>query len=364
MTRSASPLPADHGESPRPACLAPDSVAIVIVNWNGWRDTIRCIESCLALNHRNCRIVVCDNASSDGSIDHLAQWARGESSAEPDPDNPVPAGHGLRPAGFAVLDRAEAEAGGGGDAQLLLVRTGGNLGFAGGNNVGLRWAIAQGFAYYWLLNNDAVAAPDALDRLLARFALNPRIGLCGSTLIEYFSPADVQAYAGACHLGTFRGRHLGEGDPIERALSDGPHFTLRKDEIFYPVGASMLASRAFVEQVGLLEAGYFLYYEEVDWVLRGRHSFHIELAPDSLVYHKGGATAGSLAAQPSARALAYLYRSRLRVARRLGKGSLTRVLLGMGDEAARHLVRGKIERSIALFNVLAGRVSLPEGFDA
>lgn len=340
------------------------SVAIVIVNWNGWRDTIRCVESCLALNHHNRRIVVCDNASADGSIDHLVSWARGETPAETDPNTPLPAVHGLRPASFAVLDRAEAEAGGGGDAELLLIRTGGNLGFAGGNNVGLRWALARGFAYSWLLNNDAVAAPDALDVLLDRFAQNPRLGLCGSTLIEYFSPAHVQAYAGACHLGSFRGRHLGFGDPVAKALSGQRHFTLKPGEIFYPVGASMLASRAFLEQVGVLEPGYFLYYEEVDWVLRGRDRFDIDLAPESLVYHKGGATAGSVAAKPSARAIAYLYRSRLRVARRLGQRSLLRVLLGLADEAARHLVRGKPERTIALFTVLTGRVKLPEGFDA
>lgn len=342
----------------------PASVAIVAVNWNGWRDTIRCVESCLALDHPIRRIIVCDNASTDGSMDHLIRWASGEVSAEPDPDNPLPAAHGLRPASFAVLDRAEAEAGGGGDAELLLVRTGGNLGFAGGNNVGLRWALARHYDFAWLLNNDAVAAPDALTRLLDRFAGDPRLGLCGSTLIEYFEPATVQAYAGACHLGTFRGRHLGTGAPIADALASGPHFTLRSGEIFYPVGASMLASRAFLEDVGVLEPGYFLYYEEVDWVLRARGRFDVALAPDSLVYHKGGAAAGSVAARPSARAIAFLYRSRLRVARRLGQGSLARVLLGMLDEAARHLVKGKTERSIALFNVLAGRVKLPEGFDA
>lgn len=333
----------------------PDT-AVVIVNWNGWRDTIRAVQSCLAQTAAN-RVIVCDNASADGSLGHIERWARGHADAEIDPYNPLPVTYALRPASVAVLDRAEAEAGAQPEAQLVLVRGGGNLGFAGGCNVGLRRALALGCDYGWLLNNDAMAAPDALAALLARFAAEPELGLCGSTLVEYFQPLMVQAYAGACSPANFRGRHLGQGEPVNRRCPQ-EQLPLRRGEIFYPVGASIIASRAFLERVGLMDETYFLYYEELDWVLRARGHFAVGLAGDSLVYHKGGASAGSVAAAPSARSIGFLYRSRLRIGGKLGKGRLP-VVLGILNEVTRHLAKGKTQRTIAAFNALTGRVRTP-----
>ena len=335
-------------------------IAIILVNWNGWRDTVDCVRSCLTLEGVEARIVVCDNASNDGSVEKIAAWARGELDVPSDPDSPVPLSQSHLPDGVTVLDRAQAEAGeDAGGAQLVIVRTGANLGFAGGNNVGLRWALARGASHAWLLNNDTVVPRDSLAELAGFMDSHPDVGLCGSIMVVYGQPSKLQAYAGALDRTTFGARHLGEGMPSDQAdqamRADPP----KGNEVLYPVGASMLASRAFLEQVGLMEEEYFLYYEEADWVLRAEGKFDVAIAPHSVVYHKVGATAGSLTEGVSAFSAGLLYRSRLKLAARLGRRSSFSVWLSIAKDFLRAIVRGRFGQAKGIFMAATDRVRVP-----
>jgi GT2 family glycosyltransferase len=339
-------------------------VAIILVNWNGWQDSIACIETCLALTGPSFRIILCDNGSTDGSVETIAGWARGERQVERDPANPVTVTNPRLPQGVAILDRAAAEAGADGDgAELLIVRTGGNLGFAGGNNVGLRWALARDCAYAWLLNNDTVVPPDALAALIEHTAAGPKIGMCGSLLIEYYEPDLIQGFAGAIDRRNFQGRHLGRGVPV----SEGGNLdTLiaganpKPSEALYPIGASILVTNDFLKTVGLMEESYFLYYEEADWVLRATPRFTTAIATASHVYHRLGASAGSTSEGSSAGSMAFLYRSRLRIARRFAPARTPLVALKIIDEALRGLARGRTSKAIAASRALTGRVAIPK----
>ncbi|KQN34194.1 hypothetical protein ASG37_06170 [Sphingomonas sp. Leaf407] len=332
-------------------------VPVILVNWNGWRDSIACIRACLALDHP-ARIVVCDNASHDGSVERIAAWARGETPTPDVPDSPVSLSE-RRPHGVAILDRAAAERGEGGDAELLLIRTGGNLGFAGGNNVGLRWALTRGCTHAWLLNNDTVVAADALGALVRLADSDPAIGLVGSVLVEYHRPGRLQGYAGALDLRSFKGRHLGIGvaasDPAAAMLVD----PVRPHERCYPIGASMLVTAAFLRDVGLMEERYFLYYEEADWALRGHPRYRVAIAADSIVYHKIGASAGSTPQGLSAQSTGFLYRSRLACARRFAQRRVPWVAACILSEAGRALLRGRTGRAIGAVRALTGRVRAP-----
>jgi GT2 family glycosyltransferase len=116
------------------------TVHILVLNWNGWRDTIECLESVLQLDYDPVRIIVCDNGSTDGSLDHIRAWARGEESVvvSSSPLN-SPVRPAAEPVKFLELDRSAAEAGASaGDARFTLIDNEANLGFAGGNNVGQR----------------------------------------------------------------------------------------------------------------------------------------------------------------------------------------------------------------------------------
>ncbi|MDB4948255.1 MAG: glycosyl transferase family 2 [Gemmatimonadetes bacterium] len=289
---------------------------VVVVNWNGWRDTVECLESLFRLSTPDVRVVVCDNASADGSLERIQDWAEGRLAAWVAPGHPL-RGHsvppGPKPVAYARYGREAAERGGDGGAApaLVLVDVGSNHGFAAGANVGLRYALARlEHDRFWLLNNDTVVDADALDPLAREMERDPRVGMAGSTLLYYSNPSTVQALGG----GTFNPwlalpRHLG----ALRSVADAPAPAEVSRRIDFVTAASMLVSRAFLEEVGLLCEDYFLYFEEVDWVARAAGRYRVAFAPDSRVYHKEGGTVGTHAAQArkSWQADYYFARSRI-----------------------------------------------------
>ena len=135
----------------------------VVLNWNGWRDTLACVHSLLRATPAPGRIIVCDNGSADDSLVQLDAALRLAGGA-----------------GFRRTDRAAVEGAAMGDSRLWLVANGANLGYAGGNNVGLCLALRDpACMQVWLLNNDTEVAPEALAEALARLAARPDIGQCG-----------------------------------------------------------------------------------------------------------------------------------------------------------------------------------------
>lgn len=253
-------------------------VYIIIVNWNGWKDTIECLESILRLEYANYRIVVCDNGSTDESIAMLQLWAEQTMGGTPET--------------WQLLNRNTGEKGGyGADAVFSLIDIGENLGFGAGTNVGLRYALAKGDAdYCWLLNNDTVVDPAALAALVARLGEKPEAGMCGSTVRHFYDRSRFQALGGAIyfkwlgiawHIGrTCRGDVPLDAEAIENKMD-------------YVVGSSLLVRVSFVKVIGLMAEEYFLYFEEIDWATRGNGLFSLAYAPRSVVYHKIGASIGT-----------------------------------------------------------------------
>lgn len=250
-------------------------IYIILVNWNGCQDTLECLESLLLLDYQDSRIVVCDNGSSDESLQKLRDWAN------------------CRAVCYAEYNRADAEAGGSlvVDTKLTLVSNGTNLGFAGGNNVGLRYAMARGDAdFCWLLNNDTTVRPDALTHLVARMHGQPEIGICGSTILLYHNHKRIQALGGGYYV-----HWIGLPWHYGRFIRWGREINQHKAEarMNYVEGASMLVSRKFLDKVGLLCEDYFLYFEEADWVIRAEGRFRLGYAAKSIVYHKVGGSVGT-----------------------------------------------------------------------
>ncbi len=332
---------------------------ILLVNWNGWGDTIECLESVFRYVPAETRVIVCDNDSTDGSVEKIQAWAEGLLDARVPVDHPLRARSWppvAKPIRWRAYNRHAAEQGGEPDdeARLVLIRTGGNLGFAGGNNVGLRYFLARGETdYVWLLNNDTVVAPGALEALLERMAERPGAGMCGSTLLHYEAPNRVQARGGGWYC-KWVGLpwHLGQ---LGRA-GDGVDAGRVERWMSYVVGASLFVSRPFLEQIGLMCEDYFLFFEETDWALRARGRFGLAYAHGSVVYHKIGQSIGtsSLPHRKSYTCDFYSVRNRLVFTRRyypyalpaiyvsLAMAFLTRVLCGRWTRAAMisRLLRG------------------------
>lgn len=298
-------------------------IGVVVLNWNGWADTLECLESLLRCRAIGGPIVVCDNDSEDESVERLRDWAEGRLDVWVPPEAPL---RGLshppipRPIPIVEHDRASAEAANGvGEAEsaarLVLIRTGANLGFAGGNNVGLRYLLGRADVDgVWLLNNDTVVDPGAAAALIAEVERDERIGLCGSTLLYYEEPERVQAAGGATYNAWMAlPRHIGEALPVSR-LPDPDQVRAR---MAFPTAASVLVTRAFLEEVGLMSEDYFFYFEELDWARRGAGRFRIGYAPDSRVYHREGRSIGNAGAKRKSYLSDYYFlRNRMRITRR------------------------------------------------
>jgi GT2 family glycosyltransferase len=243
--------------------LSSPSIAIILLNWNGWQDTIECVESCRTLSYPNYRILLVDNGSTDDSE--------------------------------AILRERFPD--------IEFIQTGANLGFAGGNNVGIRHALAQGADYVWLLNNDTVVDTGALSALVQMAEGDNQVGMVGSKIVYHGNPHMIW-YAGAVldSERPYRPHHRGLNED-DRGQYDETCPT------GYITGCSLLARREMMAAVGLLDEDLFLYFEDVDWSARARAAgWKLMYCPESLVYHKVSLSVGG-AASPTL--LYYTARNRL-----------------------------------------------------
>ncbi len=196
--------------------------------------------------------------------------------------------------------------------EVKFIRSERNLGFAGGNNLGLEAATGD---YYFFVNNDAELTNGCISRLLNLFQKQPRLGMA-SPLICYHPgrkrPVDFIQYAGMTpiHPLTARNRTLGQGDPNQGQFSEATPTA-------YAHGAAMMVPRAVVERAGTMEAGFFLYYEELDWGERIRRAgYEIWVEPHARVYHRESLTMEPLGALKTY----YLTRNRVWFMRRNFQG--------------------------------------------
>jgi GT2 family glycosyltransferase len=220
-------------------------VCIIILNWNNWKDTLECLESVYQSTYPYFEVVVVDNGSTDGSEEKIREWA--------------------------------------GDRALVLRQAGSNLGYSGGNNIGLQYVLErEDFAYAWLLNNDTIVYKDALLKMVDMAESDEKIGMVGSNLLNYYRP-DVLQTAGGFWIIPWTGNTV----PITEA-----GFPYEPD---YISGASVLVRKNVLERIGLLDEDYFLYWEDADWGVRARKAnYRLLYCPESNVRHKEGGAGGGV----------------------------------------------------------------------
>jgi GT2 family glycosyltransferase len=221
-------------------------VFIIVLNWNGHQDTIECIHSIRKINYPRYEIVIVDNGSTDGSEKILRHTF---------PD-------------------------------IKLIQTGANLGFAEGNNVGIRYAFKNGADYTVVLNNDTAVDEGFITELVNAAESDSSIGIASSKIYFYDRP-DIIWYAGAVlDLKTGKSKHIGYN---KKDL--GQYDAMRETD--RACGCSMMISRRACETVGLMDPEYFCYGEETDWSLRARIAgFKVVFVPGSKVWHKVSASTG------------------------------------------------------------------------
>jgi GT2 family glycosyltransferase len=346
----------------RPINKEAPRVHIVILNWNGWRDTIECLESVFRLDYPNFQVVLCDNDSQDGSLEKILAWSRGEllAVAADEPMSSFSSPAVPKPISVSAFTNAEVnQRSCYSEASLVILSTGGNLGFAGGNNVGLRYVLSQeSKSHVWLLNNDTVIQPDTLSNMIRHSLQLNEKGIpntCGSVQRYYYSPETIQClggftfnrWTGICSA-TF-----GMGLSCNTQI-DHDAFRARLHAIH---GCSWLLPVSFLEDIGLMDEQYFLYYEEIDWAIRSRGKYQLTYAYDALVYHKEGGSIGSRSLNRRGSLLSefYMNRNKFKVARKFFPTSLVSVFLFILLIAVRRAWRGEWDTARLLVKVAFGK---------
>jgi GT2 family glycosyltransferase len=214
-------------------------VVVIVLNWNGADDTLECLASLKKSSYPHVKILVVDNGSTDNSVELLR-------NAYPD---------------------------------LWLIKTGANLGFAGGNNVGIRAALAGGCDVVVLLNNDTTVAPDWLDEFARVAQTHPAGSVLGAKIFYTGKPSTIWHFGGSWDKDRCRYVLLGRGE------SDTQWSSVEKVDLI--IGCCMWLPRTTIEAVGLLEEAFFLNYEETDWCCRAlRAGFPLYSVPRAKVWHK------------------------------------------------------------------------------
>lgn len=329
-------------------------VGIVLVNWNRWADTLECLESLLR-STVPLRIVVVDNASSDGSANNIAAWAAGNVLATV--LSPVMARFSTpnvpKPVNFTLVAPEKADTVQANHIVTLIeART--NLGFAGGNNLGIRALLrASSIDYVWLLNNDTVVEAEAASALISRMDATHNVGMCGTVVRYYHRPDTVQALNGSrFSLLTGQSRGIGAGQPV--ATPFDPARVARDTD--FVLGASLALSRAFFDIIGPMNESYFLYYEEIDWAYRNAGRFAIAFAHGAIVYHKEGSSIGSSGAAGKRSSVSdyYMVRSRLTFIRRRAPAVLPLHWMFALAQIFRRLLRLQPKKALVLVRALLG----------
>ncbi len=217
-------------------------VFIILVNFNGEEDTVACLESLRNITYKNYEVLAVDNASKNQS-EFVAEL--GEKFPE-------------------VKVFAQRE----------------NTGFAGGNNVGIDYAIKKEADYVLLLNNDTIVAPDFLDKLVGASKNNKKGGLFAPKIYFYDEPKMI--WHAVCKFSW-----AGGGRPMQYMQIDKGVEKKEVKKTEYVSGCAMLIKKDVLKKVGKLNEYFFMYYEDTDYSLRAKKAgFELLYVPGSHIWHK------------------------------------------------------------------------------
>jgi len=263
-------------------------VTIIILNWNGWRDTIECLESVLKLDYPNYNVFLIDNHSDDDSVEQIKNWAEGKSKIDlvskyPDlvyPEVPKPLQYTTLSINSGECDYNELI---NHPNKLTLFLNDTNSGFAGANNLGIKIALAVfNNDYIFLLNNDTVISPNTLNRLIEVMDSNSYIAAAQAVVYYYTQPNKI-ANAGGMILPWGQTKYFKKIRPDEIK------------QISFVNGCALCLRRETVERFGILSEDFFHGEEDFELSMRlKRYGQKMVCIGGSAVYHKIGSTAHHL----------------------------------------------------------------------
>lgn len=218
-------------------------IVVVLLNWNGKKDTLECLSSLEKVDYPHFQAIVVDNGSTDGSVKEIRERF----------------------------------------ASIPILENGKNLGFAGGNNPGIEWALRKRAEWIFLLNNDTIVDPYVLSAFLQAAKMQPNAKILGAKILRYHQRDVID------HFGGYWNPSIAEFICPDAGQKDHPYFEIKAAD--YVCGAALFMHRSVPETIGLLEPSFFLLWEETDFCARAKRAgFEICCVPDAVVWHKVSAS--------------------------------------------------------------------------
>jgi GT2 family glycosyltransferase len=288
-------------------------VYLIVLCYNGIAFTLDCLESLLRQDYPHSEILVVDNASQDGTAETVR-------AAYP---------------------------------QIEVISTGENLGYAGGNNFGMRVAMRRGADALFLINNDTWLEPGCVSALVGSLAANPQAGVVGPMVYAGGLQNMISSAGGQIDW------RCADADNVGAGLLDEHQFPARA--VDFVNGCGILVTVDAVRRAGLLDPRYFMYWEETDWCLRAsRAGLGVRFEPGAYMIHKGTVPVSDLGPMT----LYYVTRNRLRFFAIHTPGpqkpmTLVRALHGAVEGIVQHQQAGRMAHAratrLALWHALIGR---------
>lgn len=252
-------------------------VAIVILNYKNWQDTIECLQTVLNITYSPFRVIVVDNDSQNDSLAHIESWLKRYSRE------------------CLLLTQEQSEHGAFIDHSFVLHQSVSNRGYAAGNNIGIRWAIRAGDEYVLILNNDTLVEKDFLEPLVDFLDNHPSTAMVGPKIVDLDGNIDRSGARRRPEIGDyfFRVGLFGKFFPSNRwhrkhyYVGEHDYHTTRQVDVIS--GSCMLMRTEVIKRAGLLDEKTFLYLEEfiLHEKLRSLNKTTY-IVPKSQIVHKGG----------------------------------------------------------------------------
>lgn len=260
-------------------------VAIIILNWNGWEDTLECLESVFQINYTNYCVILVDNHSTDDSISKIVKYAQNQEKFNSKFFKYESTNKSLKFKPIAEYLRFIANP----EIKLFVIQNNFNEGFSEGNNIGIRFAAANlNSKYYLLLNNDTIVKKDFLTQLVNEGEKDARIGMLGPKIYYYDKPNLIWCIGGKIDWNFARGIHIGTNEIDYGQYNEKASFD-------YISGAALLLKQEVLNNIGLLDKNLFLYFEETDLALRASSQGYKTLyVPKAEIWHKVSQSGGGL----------------------------------------------------------------------
>jgi GT2 family glycosyltransferase len=271
-------------------------VTVIILNWNGWADTLECLESLYQNNYPNYDVILVDNNSEDDSLKKIREYCSGHRTVESQflqyqtENKPINVIEYLEKDGDIKPNTTKNDGDGSANTNnLIIIKTERNHGFAGGNNIAIKYANkVLNPDYILLLNNDTVQDQEFLVELVKTAESDEQIGFVGAKTYFYNKNNTIQVAGGA----NVSFKHI---ITLEMGLNQIDNGSYDKNmELDYIGGSCVLCKKDMLEKIGLMDTKYFMYWEDADWGFRGKeYGYKSIYSYNSKIWHKVGASSKS-----------------------------------------------------------------------